>query len=93
LASRLPSKNVKIKIYKTIILPVVLYWCEKQRQRVLVNRWLRRLFSPKKDDVTRGWRKLHYEKLHNLYFSPNVIRIIKSWRMRWAWHVARMGEK
>jgi hypothetical protein len=52
---------------------------------------LRRIFGPKRDDVTGGWRKLHNEELHNLYSSPN--RMIKSRRMRWAEHIARMGEK
>jgi hypothetical protein len=53
---------------------------------------LRRIFGPKRDRVTGGWRKLHNEELHNLYSSPSIIRIIKSGRMRWAGHVARMGE-
>jgi hypothetical protein len=53
---------------------------------------LRRIFGPKRDEVTGGWRKLHNEELHNLYSSPNIIRMIKSRRMRWAGHVARMGE-
>jgi hypothetical protein len=54
---------------------------------------LRRIFAPKRDEVTGGWRKLHNEELHNLYSSPSIIRVIKSRRMRWAGHVARMGEK
>jgi hypothetical protein len=54
---------------------------------------LRRIFGPKRDEVTEGWRKLHNEELHNLYSSPSIIRMIKSRRMRWAGHVARMGEK
>jgi hypothetical protein len=54
---------------------------------------LRRIFGPKKDGVTGGWRKLQNEDFHNLYSSPSIIRIIKSRRMRWAGHVARMGEK
>jgi hypothetical protein len=54
---------------------------------------LRRIFGPKRDEVTRGWRKLLDEELHNLYSSPNIIRMSKSWRMRWARHVARVGEK
>jgi hypothetical protein len=54
---------------------------------------LRRIFGPKRDRVTGGWRKLHNEELHNLLSSPSIIRIIKSRRMRWAGHVARMGEK
>jgi hypothetical protein len=54
---------------------------------------LRRIFGPKRDRVTGGWRKLHNEELHNLYPSPSIIRIIKSKKMKWAIHVARMGEK
>jgi hypothetical protein len=56
------------------------------------NRVLRRIFGPKRDEVTGGWRKLHNEELHNLYSSPSVIRMTKSRRMRWGGHVARMGE-
>jgi hypothetical protein len=98
LSSRLLSKNIKIRIYKTIILPVVLYGCdtwsltlrEEHTLRVFENRVLRRIFGPKRDEVTGDWRKLHNEELHNLSSSPNIIRIIKSRRMRWAGHVARM---
>jgi hypothetical protein len=54
---------------------------------------LRRIFGPKRDEVTGGWRKLHNEELRYLYSSPSIIRLIKSRRMRWAGHVARMGEK
>jgi transcription termination factor 2 len=60
---------------------------------VFENRVLRRIFGPKRDEVTGGWRKLHNEELHKLYSSPSIIRMIKSRRMRWAGHVARMGEK
>jgi hypothetical protein len=60
---------------------------------VFENKVLRRIFGPKRDGVTGGWRKLHNEELHNLYSSPIIIRIINSRRMRWAGHVARMGEK
>jgi hypothetical protein len=60
---------------------------------VFENRVLRRIFGPKRDEVTGGWRTLHNEELHNLYSSPSIIRIIKSRRMRWAGHVARMGTK
>jgi hypothetical protein len=66
---------------------------EEHRLRVSENRGNRRIFGPKRDEVTGGWRKLHNEELHNLYPSPSIIRMIKSRRMRWAWHVARMGEK
>jgi hypothetical protein len=94
-------KNVKVRIYKTIILPVVLYGCEtcsltvreEHKLRVFENKVLRRIFGPKRDGVTGGWRKLYNEELHNLYSSPSIIRIKKSRRMRWAGHVARMGEK
>jgi hypothetical protein len=60
---------------------------------VFENRVLRRIFGPKRDEVTGDWRKLHNEELHNLYSSPNIIRMIKLRRMRWAGHVARMGER
>jgi hypothetical protein len=60
---------------------------------VFENRVLRRIFGPKRDGVTGGWRKLRNEELHNLYSSPSIIRIIKSRTMMWAGHVARMGEK
>jgi hypothetical protein len=101
LSSRLLSKNIKIRIYKTIILPVVLYGCEtwsqtlseEHRLRVFENRVLRKIFGPKRDEVTEGWRKRHNEELHNLYSSPSVIRIMNSRRMRWAGNVARMGGK
>jgi hypothetical protein len=101
LSSPLLSRNVKVKIYKTIILPVVLYGCEtwsltlreEHRLRVFENRVLRRTFGPKRDEVTGEWRQLHNEELHNLYSSPDIIRQVKSRRMRWAEHVARMGEE
>jgi hypothetical protein len=100
LSSRLLSRNVKVKIYKTVILPVVLYGCEtwsltlreEHRLRTFENRVLRRIFGPKGDEVTGEWRKLHNGELHNLYSSADIIRQIKSKRMRWAGHVARMGE-
>jgi hypothetical protein len=60
---------------------------------VFENRVLRRIFGPKRDEVTGEWRKLHSEELHNLYSSPYIIRQIKSRRMRWAGHVARVGEE
>jgi uncharacterized membrane protein len=61
--------------------------------RVFENRVLRRIFGPKSDEVTGEWRKLHNEELHNCYSSPDIIRLIKSWRTRWAGHVARMERK
>jgi hypothetical protein len=100
LSSRLLCRNVKVKIYKTLILPVVLYGCEslyltlreEDRLRVFEYRVLGRIFGPKRDEVTGEWRKLHNGELHNLYSSPDIIRQIKSRRMRWAGHVACMGE-
>jgi hypothetical protein len=89
LSSRLLSKNLKIRINTTIILPVVLYGCEtwfltlreEHRLRVFENRVQRRIFGRKMDEVTGEWRKLHNEELRDLYCSPSIIRIIKS-RMR-----------
>jgi len=86
----LQSKNLKIKIYRTITVPVVLYGCEtwllalreECRLRVLENRVLRGIFGPMRDQETREWRKLHYEELSDLYSSPNIIRTIKSRTMR-----------
>jgi hypothetical protein len=66
---------------------------EEQRLRVFENRVLRRIFGPKRDEATADWRRLHNEELNDLYSSPNIIRVIKSRRMRWAGHVARMGEE
>jgi hypothetical protein len=80
------SKNTKIKIYRTIILPVVLYGCEtwsvtlreEHRLRVFENRVLRRIFWPKRGEVTGEWRRLHNKELNDLYSSPNIIWVIKS---------------
>jgi hypothetical protein len=66
---------------------------EGHRLSVFEKRVLRRIFGPKKNEMIGGWRKLHNEEFHNLYFLPSIIRMIKSMRMRWAGHVARMGEK
>jgi hypothetical protein len=93
-------EKLKVRIYEAIILPVVLYGCEtwslalreEHRLKVFENRVLRKIFGPKRDEVTGEWRKLHNEELHDLYSSPSIFRIIKA-RMRWAGHVARMGEK
>ena len=81
------------------ILPVVLYGCEtlsltlreERRLRVFENRVLKIVFGPKRDEVTGEWRKLHNEELSDLYSLPNIVRVVKSRRMRWAGHVARLG--
>ncbi|KAJ4431136.1 hypothetical protein ANN_19731 [Periplaneta americana] len=100
LSSSLLSKNLKVRIYKTVILPVLLYGCEtwtltlreEHRLRVFENKVLRKIFGAKRDEVTGEWRKLHNTELHVLYSSPDIIRNLKSRRLRWAGHVARMGE-
>ena len=81
-------------------MPVVLYGCEtwsltlREERRLMVfeNRVLRRVFGPKRDEVTGEWTKLHNEELSDLYSLPNIVRVVKSRKMRWAGHVARMGE-
>jgi hypothetical protein len=101
LSSGLLSKNSKIRVYRTVVLPVVLYGCEtwsltlreEQRLSVFENRVLRRTLGPKRDEATGEWRRLHNEGLNALYSSPNIVRVINSRRMRWAGHVTRMGEK
>jgi hypothetical protein len=100
LSSRLLSKNLKIKVYRTIILSVVLYGCEtwsltlreERKLRVFENKVLRRIFGPRREEVTEECRRLHNEELNALYSSPNIVRVIKWRRMRWAGHVARMSE-
>jgi hypothetical protein len=90
---------LKIRIYKTIILPVVLCGCEtwsltlreEHRLRVFENRVLRRIFGPKRDEVMGEWGKLHNTELHDLYSSPSIIRMIKSRRMRLTGYVAPKG--
>ena len=95
------SKKLKIKIYRTIILSLVFYghenWSltlrEECRLKVFENRVLRRIFGPKRDEVTGEWRKLHNEELNDLYSSSNFVRLIKTRRIRWADHEARVGER
>jgi hypothetical protein len=99
LSFRLISKNLKIKIYKTVILPVVLYGCEtwsltlREEHNLMVseNRVLRRTFGPKREE-DGSWRKLHNDELHSLYSSPNIVMVIKSRKTKWAGYVAHMGE-
>ena len=101
LSSSLLSKNVKIKINRTISFPVVLYGYEtwsltlrkERRLRTYENRVLRRIFGPKRDEVTGKRRKLHNEELNDLYCSTNIVRVIKLRIMRWAGHVASMGDR
>jgi hypothetical protein len=92
--------SVNIKVYRTIILYAVLYGCEtwsptlreERRLRLFENRVPRRIFGPKRDQVTGEWRRLHNEEINDLYCSPSIYRVIKARRMRWAGHVAQMGE-
>jgi len=91
-------RNLKIKIYRTKNLPLVVYGCETwsltlredPRLRVCENRVLK-IFGPKRDEVIGEWRRLHNEELNDPYSSPNIVRVIKWRRMKWAVHVARTG--
>jgi hypothetical protein len=93
-------QKFKDKDTELLFLPLVLYRCEtwsltlrkNSRLRVFENGVLRRIFGPKRDEITGEWRKLHNEGLNDLYCSPNIVRVIKSRRMRWTGHVACMGE-
>jgi hypothetical protein len=93
-SSRLLSENLKIKVFL-----VVLYGCEtwslilreEKKLRLFENMVLRRIFGPRREEVTGEWRRLHNEEINDLYSSPNIERVIKSRRMRWAGHVARRG--
>jgi hypothetical protein len=97
LSSPLLPKNVKIKIYKTVILPAVFIWVwnlvsdDKHRLKVFEDRVLRRIFGSKRDEMVGGWRKLQNGEFRNLSSSPNIIRMIKWERIRWAGQVARIG--
>jgi hypothetical protein len=99
--NKLTLKYILLMYLMTYILPVVLYGCEtwsltlreEHRLRVFENRVLRRIFGPKRDEVAGRWRKLHNKELRDLYSSPNITKIIKSRRMRWAGHVAPMGKR
>jgi hypothetical protein len=94
-------QSVKIKIYSTVIFAVVLYGCESWsltlrvecRLRVFENGRLRRIFGPQRDEVTGEWRRLHNKEFYALYSSPNIIQVIKSRRLRWVGHVARIGAR
>jgi hypothetical protein len=101
LSSILLSKIIKIKINRTIILPVILYGCEtrsltfpteEHMLRVSENRVLRRTFGPQRDEVTAECTRL-YNELNDPYFSPYIIWVIKSRRMRWARHIASIGDR
>ena len=100
LSSRLLSKDLKIKLYRTNFASC-LYGCEtwsltlreERKLRVFDNTVLRRIFGPRRGEVTGEWRRFHNQELNDLYSSPTTVRVIKSRRMRWTGHVARMDEE
>ena len=100
LSSRLVSKTVKIEMHRVIILHFALYGCEtwsltlreERRLRVFENRMMRRIFGPKREEVTGEWRRLHNKELYALHFSLNISLVIKSGRLRWAGSIACTGE-
>ena len=100
LSSHQLSQKLKVNTYKTIMLPVALYGCEtwsltlreEHKLRVFENKVLRKIFGAKRGEITGEWRKLYNAELHTLYSSPNIIRNLKSRRLRWAGHVARMEQ-
>ena len=87
-------QNLKIKIYITVLMAIVLYGCQtwSLTLRVFDNRVLKRILDPKSDEATGEWRRLNNKEHHDLYTLPNIIWVIKSRRMRWAWHVVRTGD-
>jgi len=101
LSSRLLSKNLKIKLFRNIILRVVLCGCEtwsltlreERKLRVFENMVLRRIFGPRREEVMGKWRRMHNKELNDLYSSPSIVRVIKSRRMGWAGYVVCMGEE
>jgi hypothetical protein len=101
LSSNFLSKNINIKIHRTIILPVFVYGCEtwslilreEGMLKVSEHRVLRRIFGLMRDEVTGEWWELHNDELNDLYCSPNIVCVIKSRRVRWAGHLADMGER
>jgi hypothetical protein len=81
-------------MYKTVVLPVKATLTRREERKLIVfgNRMLRRIFGPKREEVARGWSRLHNEELHNLYASPNIVRVVKSRSVRWVGHVVCMEE-
>ena len=100
-STQLLSKNIKLKIYKTLILPVILYgfdtWTLTLREETILqvfeNKFLSKIFGPKRDDQIGEWRRLHNGELYDLYGKPDIIRIVMSCKLRWTGHVTRMGNE